>query len=323
MSDWKREANSRELLIPNFAFDGGGQTSLHLECRTLGQLNAAKDNAILLLHGTTGSSAQFLQPKMAEALFAEDGPLDMREYFLVIPDAIGHGESSKPSTESGEDFPQYTYHDIVRAQKMVVQQLFGIDRLRLILGTSMGGMNTWMWGILYSGMSRALMPIACLPRKISGLNLLFRRLMLAIIESNPSEAEGAGFAWDLFGLLTQSPARLHGGIRDPSAADAWLKDMAERSSQTTRMDALWEFRAALDYDPADDLHRIRVPLLSINFADDQINSPGFAELADDIQHVVNGRSVIINASDQSYGHQTHSHADVWQHYVSDLLNASS
>jgi homoserine O-acetyltransferase len=260
---------------------------------------------------------------MADPLFAEDGPLACGSYFLVIPDAIGHGESSKPGDGSGEDFPQYTYHDLIRAQKMIVQQLFGIDRLRLILGTSMGGMNTWMWGTLYPEMSRALMPVACLPRKITGLNLLFRRLLLAMIESDPSQTQGMGFAWDLFSLLTQSPARLHREISDPSSADDWLKNNAKRSSETTRVDALWEFRASLDYDPIDDLHKITAQLLSINFADDQINSPGFDELANDIRQVVNGRSVIIDAGDQSYGHQTHSQAALWKQHVSDLLNASS
>ena len=149
MPDWNSLATPHTLELNDFVFSNGNKDHIKLHCRTLGTLNQAKDNAVLLLHGTTGSSVQFLQPGMGDALFDSGQPLDHSKYFLIMPDAIGHGESSKPSTANGTSFPQYSYTDIVKAQHRVVQDLFGLQQLRLILGTSMGGMNTWMWGYLY------------------------------------------------------------------------------------------------------------------------------------------------------------------------------
>ena len=167
MPDWKSFASSHTLQVKKFAFTCGEKLDIALHCRTLGTLNAARNNAVLLLHGTTGSSLQFLQPRMADALFSEGQPLDCTRYFLILPDAIGHGQSSKPSTLGGTNFPEYSYTDVVNAQHRVVQDLFSLEQLRLILGTSMGGMYTWMWGYLYPGMAKALMPVACLPEKLT------------------------------------------------------------------------------------------------------------------------------------------------------------
>src|ERR1700685_4653081 len=142
MTAWKAIAQSHELQLPTFAFTSGDRLSLKLHCRTLGKLNGAGDNAVLLLHGTTGSSLQFLKPDTADFLFGPRQPLDQNEYFVIMPDAIGHGESSKPSDELGTEFPQYSYTDIVVTQHAIVRDLFAIDHLRLVLGTSMGGMQT-------------------------------------------------------------------------------------------------------------------------------------------------------------------------------------
>ena len=185
MTDWKQRTQAHEMQVPQFEFSSGESRMLRLHCWTLGSLNAARDNAVLLLHGTTGSGTQFLEPDTADFLFRTGQPLDVDHFFIILPDAIGHGNSSKPS-DASEVFRHYGYVDIVRVQHLVVNELLGIHHLRLVLGTSMGGMNTWMWGITYPHMMDALMPIACLPSSIRGMNLLFRRLMLALIQADLS-----------------------------------------------------------------------------------------------------------------------------------------
>jgi homoserine O-acetyltransferase len=327
MPDWNSLATSHTLQLKEFIFSNGDNRNLKLHCRTLGALNRAKDNAVLLLHGTTGSSLQFLQPGMADALFDHGQPLDYSKYFLIAPDAIGHGESSKPSTTAGTSFPQYSYTDIVKAQHRVVQELFDLQQLRLILGTSMGGMNTWMWGYLYPGVARALMPVACLPQKLVGQNLLFRRQMLAMIEACVERQDndtnlsplGVGFAWNVFQLMVSSPAKLERDLSTPEAADRYIAEAMKKGKENPPLDVLWEFRASFDYEPAHQLQRILAPLLTVNFADDQINAPGFSALEGHIAALPHGRAVIVDAGEKSLGHQTLSRAEVWQSHVADLL----
>ena len=330
MHNWKSVASSHTLQVEQFAFHNGEKLGLTLHCRTLGTLNPAKDNAVLLLHGTTGSSLQFLQASMADSLFGVGQPLDCTKYFLILPDAIGHGDSSKPSTTQGASFPQYSYTDIVNAQHKIVQDLFGLDSLRLILGTSMGGMNTWMWGYLFPTMARSLMPIACLPHRLSGQNLLFRRLMLAIIEADSkfsggdtsAPSQGVGLAWNLFQMLVSSPAKLQRDLTRAEAADQHIQDTIKKAAGEPPLDVLWEFRASFDYDPAEHLQQIAAPLLTVNFADDQINAQGFSGLDSVIAKLPSGRAVLVDAGEKSQGHQTLSKAEVWQSYVSELLAGS-
>lgn len=171
----------------------------------------------------------------------------------------------------------------MNAQHRVVQKLFGLTSLRLIVGTSMGGMNTWMWGYLFPAVAKALMPVACLPQKISGQNLLFRRLMLAMIEADPkfrsgdmsAPSEGVGLAWNLFQMLISSQAQLERELTDPKAADQRIQDTIQKAAGELPLDVLWEFRASFDYDPSEHIDQISVPLLAVNFADDQINAQGF------------------------------------------------
>ena len=330
MADWKSLTLSHTLQVKQFAFSGGGKQDITLHCRTLGTLSPGKDNAVLLLHGTTGSGLQFVQPDIADALFGSGKPLDCAQYFLILPDAIGHGESSKPSTSNGASFPQYSYTDIVNAQRRVIQEIFGLQRLRLILGTSMGGMNTWMWGYLYPDTAKALMPIACLPQKLAGRNLLFRRLMLAIIEAGTRYRDGypnassdaVGFAWNVFQMMVSSPAKLERELCDPGVTDRHIADTMKKSEGNDPLDVLWEFRASFDYDPGEHLTQILAPLLTVNFADDQVNAPGFPALDKLIGMVSEGRAVIVDAGEKSLGHQTLSKSELWQSYVTELLLAT-
>ena len=331
MTDWKQCAQAHEMEVPQFHFESGESKTLRLHCRTLGSLNAARNNAVLLLHGTTGSGAQFLEADTADFLFRAGQPLDISQFFIVLPDAIGHGNSSKPS-DAQEVFPHYGYADIVRAQHLVVNELLGIHHLRLVLGTSMGGMNTWMWGIAFPHMMDALMPIACLPSSIRGMNLLFRRLMLALIENDPSyndvaanpSSKGIGMAWNVFTLMTSGQAELAHNLLTPAEADQHLADVAKKANESQHSrDAVWEFLASSDYDPYEDLEKIVAPLLAVNFADDLINASGFSDLGATMQRVRRGSAVLIDAGARAVGHKTLAKAEVWNTYVRDLLESWS
>ena len=325
MSDWTQRAVARTFDVPAFRFDSGERIDLRLHCRTLGELAPHGRNAVLMLHGTVGSGKQFLHPDTADALFGPGQPLDVAEYYIVLPDAIGHGLSSKPSNRLGTTFPRYGYGDMVRAQHLVVKHL-GLARLRLVLGTSMGGMHTWMWGQTYPALMDALMPVASLPEQVTGRNLLMRRIVLALLrpEGGGSERAGLGPALNLFKLLVDSPARLAEQFDDAAAADAHIREVAAEAMVAEDVDdVIWEFEASRDYDPAPGLGRIAAPLLAVNFADDDINPAALGGLARAITKVPRGRAVTLPAGPESRGHQTLQVARLWSHCVAELLDATA
>src|SRR5580704_2688299 len=235
MTDWLKTARAASYTVPGFKFADGGELDLRLHYRTLGVLAPDRSNAVLMLHGTTGSSTQFLQPSTADFLFGAGQPLDVGKYFIILPDAIGHGGSSKPSDALEAAFPRYCYADIVEAQHRLVTEGLGLERLRLVLGTSMGGMQTWMWGERYLEMMDALLPIASLPERVGGRNLLWRRLLIKIIQLGEDERRGAstrqppslGLAWNLFELMVGSPARPTTAFVGPGEADNHIQNIAE------------------------------------------------------------------------------------------------
>ncbi len=325
MLDWTQRAVARTLDVPGFRFDSGECTDLRLHSRTLGELAPNGGNAVLMLHGTVGSGKQFLQPDTADALFGRGQPLDIAKYYIVLPDAIGHGLSSKPSDGLGTAFPRYGYGDMVRAQHLVVEHL-GLERLRLVLGTSMGGMHTWMWGQSYPALMDALMPIASLPERVTGRNLLMRRIMLALLRPDGGGfgRAGLGPALNLFKLLVDSPARLAAQFDDIAAADAHVRDVAAEAMEVEDVDnVIREFEASRDYDPAPGLGRITAPLLAVNFADDEINPAALGVLARAITKVPQGRAITLPAGPDSRGHQTLQVARLWAHCVAELLDATA
>ena len=326
MLDWTQRAVAQTFDVPGFRFDSGERTNLRLHCRTLGELAPNGDNAVLMLHGTVGSGKQFLQPDTADALFGRGQPLDIAKYCIVLPDAIGHGLSSKPSDGLGTAFPRYGYGDMVRAQHLLVFEHLSLTRLRLVLGTSMGGMHTWMWGQAYPTLMDALMPVASLPERVTGRNLLMRRIMLALLrpDGEGSGRAGLGPAWNLFKLLVDSPARLAEQFKDIAAADAHVRDVAAEAMEVEDVDnVIWEFEASRDYDPAPGLGRIAAPLLAVNFADDEINPSALGVLARAIAKVPRGRAVTLPAGPESRGHQTLQVARLWAHCVAELLDATA
>ena len=321
MTDWLETAREAEYTVPGFKFADGGELDLRLHYRTLGVLALDRGNAVLMLHGTIGSSKQFLEPSVANFLFATDQPLDASKYFIIFPDAIGHGGSSKPSDGLGAAFPRYCYADIVEAQHRLVTAGLGLKRLRLVLGTSMGGMHTWMWGERYPDMMDALLPIASLPERVDGRNLLWRRLLMQIVRLGDREGTAAlGLAWNLFRLMVDSPARLSGAFASPADADNHIRGIAEEALKVEKAnDVLWEFDASRDYDPSAGLGLIDAPLLAVNFADDELNPVELGGLERAIAQVRRGHGVTLPVGPNSRGHQTLAVAEAWQDYVRQLL----
>ena len=323
---WQQTSHEAAFTAKDFLFADGRRTDLRLAYRTLGELAPDKGNAILLLHGTVGSGLQFLQPTFANALFDAGEPLDTHAHFIILPDAIGHGKSAKPSDGLGQEFPRYGYNDVVEAQYRLVTEELRLSRLRLVMGTSMGGMQTWMWGERYPDMMDALMPVASLPERVTGRNLLWRRLLLQVARlDEPGQAgtspRGLGLAWVLFQMMAGSSARLAESLDSPEQADSYIRSVAgEAIARESLFDVIWEFEASRDYNPAPHLGRIRAPLISVNFADDAVNPAELRVMDRMIAQVRDGRSVLLPATDTSKGHQTLSDPASWKEYLRELLH---
>lgn len=285
-------------------------------------------NAVLVLHGTGGSSAQFLGPSFAGVLFQPGQPLDASRFYVVIPDGIGHGGSSKPSDGLRAKFPRYTYDDMVRAQYRLLTEKLGVTHLRLVIGTSMGGMHTWMWGESHPDFMDALLPLACLPAPIAGRNRMWRRLAMDLIREDPdwkggeyaAQPRGLKGALALLLVVSGSPLGWMQLAPDPASADAAAeKFVADRFATTDANDLLRALDASRDYDPWPGLEKIRAPLLAINFADDAINPPELGILEKGVARVKNGQAVVFPLSEKTRGHQTHTLADLWKTYLVELL----
>jgi homoserine O-acetyltransferase/O-succinyltransferase len=289
-------------------------------------------NAVLILHGTSGSATQFLRPNFAGALFGPGQLLDSTKYFIIVPDNVGHGKSSKPSDGLHARFPQYQYVDMIAFQHELVQKGLGVNHLRLILGTSMGCMHSWMWGETYGDYMDALMPLACLPVQIAGRNRMWRKMIIDGIRQDPEWKNGeyttqprAGLqiSADFLLIAGSSPLHLQEDSPTRDAADKYLEETTRRI--TANMDAndfLYAVSASRDYDPEAQLGAIQVPVMFINTADDFINPPELGIAEREIKRVKNGKFVLLPASEETHGHGTHTWAAVWQSYLQELLKRS-
>jgi homoserine O-acetyltransferase len=285
-------------------------------------------NAVLVLHGTGGSSAQFLGPRFAGVLFGPGQPLDASRYFIVIPDGVGHGASSKPSDGLKAKFPRYTYDDMVTAQHRLLTESLGVSHLRLVIGTSMGGMQTWVWGETYPDFMDALMPLACFPTAIAGRNRMWRKMAMDLIREDPDwkggdyavQPRGLRGALALMLVLSGSPHDWMRQAPDRAAADAAVEAyMADRLPKTDANDLLFALDASRDYDPSPRLEKIQAPLLALNFADDAINPPELGLLEKGVARVKNSQAIVFPLSGKTHGHQTHTWADLWKTYLTELL----
>ena len=321
----------------NFRF-GTGETlpELNLHYLTLGtpHRNAAGhvDNAVLLLHGTGGDRRTLLNPLFSDVLFGPGQPLDITRNFLIFPDDIGQGDSSKPSDGLRMKFPQYDYDDMVRSQHQMLLEALGVDHLRLILGTSMGCMQSFVWGETYPGFADALMPLACLPTQIAGRNRMMRYMAIENIKNDPAWQNGNYTAEPTAGLRTANEMLLIMGSaplvaqkRAPTreAAEKYVDTyLAHAVAQTDANNLIYYVDASRNYDPSAHLDRITVPVMYINSADDFINPPelGIAEsLAKRMPHA---HFILIPISDETRGHGTHTMAAIWKDHLIELLKES-
>jgi homoserine O-acetyltransferase len=287
-------------------------------------------NAVLLLHGSSGDANQLLDPSFSGALFGPGQPLDAARYFLILPDAIGNGGSTKPSDGLGARFPRYGYEDMVAAQHRLVTEHFGIERLRLVMGISMGGMQTWLWGIRHPDMMDGLVPIAGQPAAIRGRNLLWRRILSQAIRSDPEwnggdyseQPQGFRSIMPMFDMLVQNPTALEGRIDSYAAADAYLDEVDEETlEEDDANNILYRFEASFDYDPEDELGAIRAPVLAIMFADDELNPPELGAMERLMPRVRNGQYVLVPAGPGSVGHRNQVQAALWRDHLQSFLAA--
>lgn len=327
-----------DLVLPAFTFASGEcLRDLTLHYRTIGTLardaHGVATNAVLILHGTGGSGAQFFRPEFSDRLFAAGGLLDASKYYLVLPDGIGHGGSSKPSDGLRARFPAYGYRDMIDAQHRLLTEGLGIDHLRLVMGTSMGGMHSWLWGQLHPDFMDALMPLASLPGQISGRNRAWRRVVIDVIRNDPAWQGGdyveqpplsSRVATQMIWLMSSNAVLRHAQTPTLAQTDALLDEPATLAEAPIDVnDLLYQIEASRDYDPAPGLERIRAPLVAINFADDLINPPELGILEREIVRVRDGKAVVIAASAATSGHGTHTVASVWEHELAGLLERSA
>jgi homoserine O-acetyltransferase len=285
-------------------------------------------NAVLIMHGTTGSGANFSRPKFAGELFGKGQPLDASRYYIVLPDGIGHGKSSKPSDGLHARFPHFGYRDMIRAQHDLLTEGLKVNHLRLVMGTSMGGMHTWLWGETYPDFTDALVPLASLPGQISGRNRVWRRIIIDAIRKDPAwndgeyrtQPQGARIAAEMLFFMSNNPVERQKEAPTRERADRVLDQFVERTLRTMDAnDTLYAVEASSDYDPAPGLERITAPLLAINFEDDLINPPELGILEREIRRVRKGKAIVIPRSDRSRGHGTHTLAAVWKGHLVRLL----
>lgn len=328
--------NQREadFVLKDFRFSSGETLpELRIHYLTLGtpRRNAAGAiiNGVVLLHGTSGTSRSWLIPSLANELFGRGQPLDASEYFMIIPDGIGTGGSSKPSDALRAKFPHYRYRDMVEAQHRLVTEGLGISHLRLVLGTSMGGMQTWMWGEQYPGFMDGLVPVASQPIAISGRNWLARRIRIEAIRNDPGwnggnyekNPEHYIYTLPLAALTTESVVRLQEMAPTREAGDAMYRTLVAEARARDANDQLYAIESVIDYDPSADLHRIRARLLAINFADDEVNPPELGVVEPAIARIRNARHVVVPAGAESHGHFSYQRAALWKAHLAGFMKA--
>lgn len=326
-----------DFIIPDFTFNSGETLpELRLHYRTLGTPqhddNGTVTNAVWIGHGTTGSGQQFLGENFADELFQQGQVLDAERYFIILPDGIGHGQSSKPSDGLHAKFPKYGYLDMVRAQYLLVTEGLGINHLYLVMGTSMGGMQTWLWGELYPDFMDYLLPLASLPVEIAGRNRMIRKMIIDSIRNDPewkdgeydTQPSGLISAIHLLIMMTSSPLQWQKEAPTRQQADQFLADRIELyHSRLDANDMIYQFAASEDYNPLPDLHKIQAPLLAINSADDQVNPPELGIMESAIQHVARGNAILLPITDETRGHGTHTIARLWKHHLETFLQTHS
>lgn len=326
-----------DFTIRDFKFTSG-QTlpELRIHYRTLGKIEkdgqGKTTNAVLITHGTTGSGAQFIRAEFAGELFGKDQPIDATKSFIVLPDGIGHGKSSKPSDGMHAKFPAYGYIDMVEAQYRLLRDGLGVNHARLIMGTSMGGMHTWLWGETHPQFMDGLMPLASLPTQISGRNRVWRRMIIDAIRNDPAwnggeyktQPSSLRTAAEMLWFMSSNPVLRQKEaptlLETDEKIDKFVNDYVKTADAN---DVLYALQASHDYDPGPNLEKIRAPLLAINTADDLINPPELGILEREIKRVPHGRALVLPMSDKTRGHGSHTVAALWKDELAKLLKETN
>jgi len=333
-ADAAKWPNYREgdFVIRNYVFSSGESLAeLRLHWRTLGtaQRNAAGGivNGVLLLQGNTGTGANWLRPSLADELFGAGQPLDTTQYFIIMPDAIGRGGSSKPSDGLKGRFPHYRYHDMVESGHRLITESIGIAHLRLVIGSSMGGMHSWMWAEMYPDLMDGVVPLSCQPIEISGRNWISRRAAAEAIRHDPEWNDGdyaknpTSYIWTAAAnsLRTESATRIQEMAPTRAAADKLYEQRLAQAAKGDANDALWAIEAIIDYNPEPLLDRIKAKVLLINAAEDEANPPELGTVERAMQRVRHGHYVLIPAGPKTHGHFTHFYAEVWKPYLIEFM----
>ena len=323
-------AREGDFVLRNFKFQSGETLpEVRIHYHAFG--TPGKDNAVLIVHGTGGSGGSLIRPEFSGELFGPGQLLDATRFFIVLPDAIGHGKSSKPSDGLHAKFPHYGYNDMVAAEYRLLTEGFGVKHARLIMGTSMGCMHTWLWGEQHAEFMDALMPLACLPDQISGRNRVWRKVVADAIRNDPTWNGGEyktqppalrtaiGMLW-LVGSnppLRQKEAPTFAAANE--VIDAYI---AKYLPDDDANDLMYQVESSFDYDPGPGLEKIRAPLFAVNSADDLVNPPELGILEKEIKRVPHGKAVVIPYSEQTRGHGSHTIAVLWKQYLQELLRSS-
>ncbi len=322
-----------DFVARNYRFESGETLpEVKLHYRTVGtprkDAGGVVRNGVLILHGTGGSGRGFLTEGYAGRLFGKGQLLDAEKYFIILPDNVGHGGSSKPSDGLRMKFPKYRYTDMVKLQHRLVTEGLGLSQLRLVMGTSMGAMHAWMWGYMYPEFADGLVPLASNPVEIAGRNRIWRKALVDAIVNDPewnggnytTQPRGMASAIGFLLMATSVPLEWQRQFSTAEAADKFLaSQVAARMKSSDANDMIYYFRASEDYNPAPHLDRITRPLLAINSADDFVNPPELPLMQNLITRVKRGRFVLIPISDDTRGHGTHSLPQIWAKELEKFL----
>jgi homoserine O-acetyltransferase len=324
MTNWPNLRDDK-FILRDFRF-ASGETLPELRQHYL-TIGDPKHPAVLLIHNTTGTAATWLEPGLAGELFGTGQPLDAAKHFLIIPDIIGFGKSSKPSDGLRARFPHYRLHDVAVAQHRLVTEGLRVPRVKLVMGLSLGGMLTWMFGGMFPDFMEALVPVASQPGPMSGRNWIQRRINIEAIRNDP-EWKGGDYEtpptnWvrvaPLSAMFTQSVVRIQEQASTRQKGDALYAQLVERSKKADANNRLYQIEATMDYDPSADLEKIKARVLAINFADDAVNPPELGVLEAGVARIKGARSVIVPAGPKSQGHYTSMQAGLWKHHLAGFL----
>ena len=322
-----------DVVYENYMLRSGEKLDhLRLHYATLGEPHhdpsGAIDNAVLVLHHTGSSGSEMLTPEYKETLFSEGRPLDAHRYYLIFLDNLGHGKSTKPSDGLEARFPHYGYDDLVDLQHKLVVENLGIKRLHAIVGVSMGGMNAWQWAEVYPDEVEGIMPVVSLPAKVSGRNLLWRRLAIFYIRNDPTWRNGKytqpslGFteAYLLLRMMIDGVPHLQSKIPDAISAEKFITTIASQTQGADPNDLLYSLESSRDYDPSPALERIKARTYALNFSDDEFNPDVLNILETEIRRVKDARYFVQQGSSNTYGHLTMTHPALWADHVREFMN---